>query len=252
VFTKPIILCDLDGTLADCQHRIHHITPPQYPHGDGKQVHPAKDWAAFFAACANRSAKMLSDKRSAYASQFARCGALIHDTPSLLKPNAGLGEPPLYSANIIVPIECAADGGLSGRRFDWVEMLAVWADHPARSANTRVLPGRASRSSPVAAPLLPPQPHFQSLACRSCIRMKVKSPPTQRADPTPLPHKGRVAQQRRLDCQHVEASQIAMTIASLQHNYLEIAGFLSHASIVRHFLMKRPTQRLNQRPSTDS
>lgn len=30
---------DLDGTLADCAHRIHHITGPE------------KDWTAFFAAC---------------------------------------------------------------------------------------------------------------------------------------------------------------------------------------------------------
>lgn len=33
-------LFGIDGTLADCSHRIHHIT-------DGKQ-----DWRAFFAACA--------------------------------------------------------------------------------------------------------------------------------------------------------------------------------------------------------
>ena len=37
--TKKIILCDLDGTLADCQHRIHHI------------MDKPKDWKAFFAAC---------------------------------------------------------------------------------------------------------------------------------------------------------------------------------------------------------
>ena len=30
---------DLDGTLADCDHRLHHITGA------------AKDWRAFFAAC---------------------------------------------------------------------------------------------------------------------------------------------------------------------------------------------------------
>lgn len=37
--TKKIILCDLDGTLANCAHRIHHIT---------KQP---KDWKSFFADC---------------------------------------------------------------------------------------------------------------------------------------------------------------------------------------------------------
>lgn len=36
---KNIILFDLDGTLADCQHRIHHIT-------EGK-----KNWKEFFKAC---------------------------------------------------------------------------------------------------------------------------------------------------------------------------------------------------------
>lgn len=25
---KPIIICDLDGTLADIKHRVHYITPP--------------------------------------------------------------------------------------------------------------------------------------------------------------------------------------------------------------------------------
>jgi|JI10StandDraft_1071094.scaffolds.fasta_scaffold460806_2 phosphoglycolate phosphatase-like HAD superfamily hydrolase len=36
---RKIILCDLDGTLANCQHRIRHIM--QQP----------KDWGAFFAEC---------------------------------------------------------------------------------------------------------------------------------------------------------------------------------------------------------
>lgn len=36
---KQIILCDLDGTLADCQHRIHHI------------IKTPKDWASFFNDC---------------------------------------------------------------------------------------------------------------------------------------------------------------------------------------------------------
>lgn len=36
---KKIILCDLDGTLADCQHRIHHI------------LKTPKDWSSFFADC---------------------------------------------------------------------------------------------------------------------------------------------------------------------------------------------------------
>jgi hypothetical protein len=36
---KPIILVDLDGTLADCSHRIHHI------------LKKPKDWKALFSAC---------------------------------------------------------------------------------------------------------------------------------------------------------------------------------------------------------
>lgn len=36
---KPLYIFDLDGTLADAEHRIHHI---QGEH---------KDWRAFFAAC---------------------------------------------------------------------------------------------------------------------------------------------------------------------------------------------------------
>lgn len=38
---KKIILCDLDGTLADCNHRIHHI------------LKSPKDWRSFFAGCAD-------------------------------------------------------------------------------------------------------------------------------------------------------------------------------------------------------
>lgn len=37
---RPInVVFDLDGTLADCSHRVHHI------------LHKPKDWRAFFAAC---------------------------------------------------------------------------------------------------------------------------------------------------------------------------------------------------------
>lgn len=36
---KPCYIFDIDGTLADCSHRLHHI-----------QKEP-KDWTAFFAAC---------------------------------------------------------------------------------------------------------------------------------------------------------------------------------------------------------
>lgn len=36
----PLYIFDLDGTLADATHRIHHIR------GDGR-----RDWRAFFAAC---------------------------------------------------------------------------------------------------------------------------------------------------------------------------------------------------------
>jgi phosphoglycolate phosphatase-like HAD superfamily hydrolase len=36
---KPIFIFDLDGTLADCSHRLHFI--------QGER----KDWRAFFAAC---------------------------------------------------------------------------------------------------------------------------------------------------------------------------------------------------------
>lgn len=39
--THPCYIFDIDGTVADCSHRLHHI-----------QKTP-KDWPAFFAACAN-------------------------------------------------------------------------------------------------------------------------------------------------------------------------------------------------------
>lgn len=39
--TLPCYIFDIDGTLADCSHRLHHI-----------QKTP-KDWTAFFAACSD-------------------------------------------------------------------------------------------------------------------------------------------------------------------------------------------------------
>jgi hypothetical protein len=44
---RNIIIFDLDGTVADCSHRLHHIQ------GD------KKDWSSFFAAC--RSDTPISD-----------------------------------------------------------------------------------------------------------------------------------------------------------------------------------------------
>lgn len=38
---------DIDGTLADLSHRLHHIKPVY----DAKGTLPPKDWASFFAAC---------------------------------------------------------------------------------------------------------------------------------------------------------------------------------------------------------
>lgn len=37
---KPLYIFDLDGTLANIEHRLHHI-----------QGRPTKDWRAFFAKC---------------------------------------------------------------------------------------------------------------------------------------------------------------------------------------------------------
>jgi len=41
------VVFDLDGTLADCTHRLHHIALPEEGSGDW----PEQDWAAFHAAC---------------------------------------------------------------------------------------------------------------------------------------------------------------------------------------------------------
>lgn len=40
---KNIILCDIDGTVADLSHRLHHVRPPE-----GQR----KNWAAFHAGVA--------------------------------------------------------------------------------------------------------------------------------------------------------------------------------------------------------
>lgn len=44
---KPCYLFDIDGTLADLGHRLHHIKPAFDEQGNL----PRKDWDAFFAAC---------------------------------------------------------------------------------------------------------------------------------------------------------------------------------------------------------
>ena len=41
---KNIIVCDLDGTLANCEHRVHHV---QRVDGNGLKKKP--DWEAFYA-----------------------------------------------------------------------------------------------------------------------------------------------------------------------------------------------------------
>jgi hypothetical protein len=41
---KNVIVCDLDGTLADCEHRVHHV---QKTDGSGLKRKP--DWDAFYA-----------------------------------------------------------------------------------------------------------------------------------------------------------------------------------------------------------
>lgn len=40
------VVFDLDGTLADCTHRLHHIQLPETPEHDW----PGQDWQAFNAA----------------------------------------------------------------------------------------------------------------------------------------------------------------------------------------------------------
>lgn len=41
---KDLIICDLDGTLANCEHRVHHV---QRVDGNGLKRKP--DWDAFYA-----------------------------------------------------------------------------------------------------------------------------------------------------------------------------------------------------------
>lgn len=44
---RDCYLFDIDGTLADLTHRLHHIQPPLMADGH----YGPKDWDAFFAAC---------------------------------------------------------------------------------------------------------------------------------------------------------------------------------------------------------
>lgn len=41
------VVFDLDGTLANCDHRIHHIRMPETVGAE----YPQQDWRAFYAAC---------------------------------------------------------------------------------------------------------------------------------------------------------------------------------------------------------
>jgi hypothetical protein len=45
------VVFDLDGTLANCDHRIHHIRLPDCPDSEW----PRQDWTAFYAACKDDS-----------------------------------------------------------------------------------------------------------------------------------------------------------------------------------------------------
>lgn len=47
---KNIVIFDLDGTLADCRHRLHFINPP-VSRTSSKPL--PKDWKSFFEACPN-------------------------------------------------------------------------------------------------------------------------------------------------------------------------------------------------------
>jgi hypothetical protein len=62
--------------------------------------------------------------------------------------------------------------------------------------------------------------------------MKIKSPPAHSPSPTPLPHKGGPAEQCRLDGEHIKARHIAICVAALQDEHLEVVGFLLHTDIV--------------------
>ena len=41
---KDIIVCDLDGTLANCEHRVHHVQKT-----DGAGLKRKPNWDAFYA-----------------------------------------------------------------------------------------------------------------------------------------------------------------------------------------------------------
>lgn len=45
------VVFDIDGTIADCTHRLHHIQRP----ADGHSEWPAQDWDAFHAGCSGDS-----------------------------------------------------------------------------------------------------------------------------------------------------------------------------------------------------
>lgn len=46
---KDIIICDIDGTVADLSHRLHYIRPETEPVGLERYKKSGKDWQAFHA-----------------------------------------------------------------------------------------------------------------------------------------------------------------------------------------------------------
>lgn len=86
---KYCYIFDIDGTLADCQHRLHHIekTP--------------KDWEAFFAACRDdapivhmiRLAQSLTDQHIVFVS--GRSDIVRQETIEWLATH-GVPDGPLY------------------------------------------------------------------------------------------------------------------------------------------------------------
>ena len=56
------------------------------------------------------------------------------------------------------------------------------------------------------------------------IRVKVKASAAKGSDPPPFARERHVAEQRRFDRQHIEASHIAARVTALKHQHLQLVG----------------------------
>lgn len=157
---KPLYIFDLDGTLADVEHRRHFIRQPACPHcgwlkecdhtRDGTRAAFTPDWRGFYAACADDppimpviiTLRALRDAGAEIWIWSGRSDEVAKDTVQWLRTYSCLGLAPLaFSAPEAFKMRRAddhrPDEALKG---EWLSLL----DPPERDRLTATFDDRDS------------------------------------------------------------------------------------------------------------